>query len=395
MLAAVAGPRMILYTGKGGVGTTSLAAATARRLAASGRRTLVLSTDPAHGLGDVLELPLGPDVRPAGPLLDAQQVSAQDALDRRWRAVREWLGELLARSGAGHLSAEEPTVPPGLDELFGLLELHRHHERDAYDAIVVDCAATGATLRLLGLPDLARRWLGQAVPRRPGILATARSAARARPGEAVLGDVHEAVRGIVAMNELLRDSERVSVRLVTTPERIVLDETRRVFTYLALYGFPTDAIIVNRVLPPESGEWLAPVRERQRERMAQIETSFAPLPVLRAPHLPDEVVGEEMLDRLGAELFAGRDAAAVLHERATQDLVVGAREAILRLTLPFADKDEIAVRMVGSDLVVRAGGHRRALALPPALADYRPAGARFESGTLLVRFDREAVVADA
>ncbi len=391
----MAGPRTILYTGKGGVGKTSVAAATARRLAASGRRTLVLSTDPAHSLGDVLELPLGSDVRPAGPLLDAQQVSAQDELDRRWSAVREWLGELLARSGVGRVSAEELTVPPGLDELFGLLELHRHHERGAYDAIVVDCAPTGATLRLLGFPDLARRWLEQAFPRQSRMVTAARPFARALPDGAVLDDVHGAVRGIVAMNELLRDTERVSVRLVLTPERVVLDETRRTFTYLALYGFLTDAIVVNRVLPPESGDWLARWRERQREQMAEIQASFAPLPLLRAPHFPAEVVGPQMLDRLAASLFAAADPAAVLHERVTQELVVGAREATLRLGLPFADKDEIAVRMVGSDLVVRAGGHRRALALPPALAGYRPAGARLEADTLLVRFDREAVTADA
>ncbi len=383
-------PRTILYTGKGGVGKTSVAAATARRLAGAGLRTLVLSTDPAHSLGDVLEADLGPAPRPVGVGLDAQQVSAQDAMERRWAGVQEWLGELLVARGVDRISAEELTVPPGLDELFSLLELRRHVDEASYEAIVVDCAPTGETLRLLSFPDVARWWLEKAFPQQSRMVAAARPFSRGLPDPAVLDDVQQMVRGLVAMNEILRDHEHVSVRLVLTPERIVVDEARRTFTYLALYGFLTDAIVVNRVFPEETGAYFTGWRAHQREQLAAVRDGFGPVPVLCAPHFPEEVAGAAMLDRLGAELFAGMDAAAVLHEHITQELTVGAQAAELRLELPFATRGAIDVKKVGLELVVRVEDHKRTLALPPALGDYRPTGATFADGALHVTFDRPA-----
>jgi arsenite-transporting ATPase len=388
-------PRTILYTGKGGAGKTSVAAATARRLAAGGRRTLIVSTDPAHSLGDVLEAELAPEPRPVGENLHAQQVVAQAEMERHWAAVQDWLGELLVRRGIDRISAEELTVPPGLDELFSLLEIRRHHDEGDFDAIVVDCAPTGETLRLLSFPDVARWWLEKAFPQHSRMVAAARPFARALPDERVLGEVQRLLRNLIAMNEVLRDHERVSVRLVMTPEKLVIDEARRTFTYLSLYGFLTDAVIVNRVLPAEVDGYFGPWRERQAERMVEIEQSFAPVPVLSAPFFADEVLGAEMLDRLAAELFAGARPEAVLHDKITQELSVGAEDAELRIELPFARKGEIAVAKVGLDLVVRVGGHKRTLALPPALGDYRPTGATFEEGELRVTFDREKATADA
>jgi arsenite-transporting ATPase len=165
-------PRTILYTGKGGVGKTSVAAATARRCAAAGLRTIVVSTDPAHSLGDALEAQLGAQPTAVGERLWAQQVAAQDELERNWRAVQDWLGEMLVERGVDRISAEELTVPPGLDELFSLLQIKRHHEDGRYDVVVVDCAPTGETLRLLSFPDVARWWLEKVFPARGALLAT-------------------------------------------------------------------------------------------------------------------------------------------------------------------------------------------------------------------------------
>jgi arsenite-transporting ATPase len=384
-------PRTILYTGKGGVGKTSVAAATARSCAAAGQRTLVLSTDPAHSLADALGVPLGSEPTAVGENLDAQQVQAQDELERNWTAMQDWLGQLLVERGVDRISAEELTVPPGMDELFSLLQLKRHHSGDRYDVIVVDCAPTGETLRLLSFPDVARWWIQKVFPQQGRILDAARPFARAMldvelPGQVVLDEVGALVRNLVAMNELLRDHERVSLRLVMNPDRMVVDEARRTFTYLNLYGFLTDAVVVNRIFPADVGAYFDVWRERQQAQLRDIEDAFGPVPVLRAPYFADEVVGPEMLDALAGELFAGTDPAAQLHSRLAHELDVGGDGATLRLDLPFAQKGDVALRKVGQELIVRVDGHKRTLVLPPALAGHRPSGATLRDGALEVTF---------
>jgi arsenite/tail-anchored protein-transporting ATPase len=388
-------PRTILYTGKGGVGKTSVAAATARIAAANGVDTVVLSTDPAHSLADCLQIEIGSEPTQIGERLWAQQVAAQDEMERNWAAVQDWLGEMLLERGVDRISAEELTVPPGMDELFSLLQIKRHHEEGRFGCVIVDCAPTGETLRLLSFPDVARWWLQKVFPQSSQMLNAARPFARAMlditlPGEAVLDDVQRLVRNLIAMNEILRDSESVSVRLVMTPDRMVVDEARRTFTYLNLYGYLTDAVIVNRVFPEEVGAYFGPWRERQLAALADVQDAFAPVPVLRAPYFGEEVVGGEMLDRLGARVFDGLDPAAVLHDALTQELVVGADAAELRLDLPFAEKGDISVKKIGLELVVRVDGHKRTLMLPPALGDYRPTGASFDGAALHVTFDGPA-----
>ena len=387
--------RTILYTGKGGVGKTSVAAATARCCAAAGQRTIVLSTDPAHSLSDALGERLGGEPTRLGPHLWGQEVAAQDELERNWSAVQEWLGEILVERGVDRISAEELTVPPGLDELFSLLALRRHHESDEYDVIVVDCAPTGETLRLLSFPDVARWWLQKIFPAQNQLLAAARPFARAMldislPGEAVLDDVNRLVANLIAMNEILRDHEHVSIRLVTNPDRMVIDESRRTFTYLNLYGFLTDAVIVNRIFPATVGPYFDAWRERQQEQLSEVSDAFAPVPVLRAPYFETEVQGPAMLDRLGAALFGERDPAAVLHRRLAAELAIGDGTATIRLDLPFADKGSISCKKVGLELIVRVAGQKRTIMLPPGLGRMRPTGAVFEDGALAVHFGPDA-----
>jgi arsenite/tail-anchored protein-transporting ATPase len=388
-------PRTILITGKGGVGKTSVAAATARRCAADGHRTIVLSTDPAHSLADALRRPIGSEPTQVGERLWAQQVVAQEEMERNWAAVQDWLRPLLVERGVDRISAEELTVPPGLDELFSLLALRRHHDEDRFAVVVVDCAPTGETLRLLSFPDVGRWWLEKVFPQQGSLLAAARPLARAMldvslPGDAVLDDVGRLVRSLVAMHEILRDTERASVRLVMTPDRMVVDEARRTFTYLNLYGYLTDAVIVNRVFPEAVGPYFEVWRERQLDALAEVRSAFAPVPVLPAPFFGEEVVGEAMLDRLGDAVLGERDAAAVLHDRVTQALEVPERDAQLRLDLPFAERGDVTLKKIGLELVVRVDGHKRTLMLPPALADFRPTGAALEDGALRVSFDAPA-----
>jgi len=301
-------PRTILYTGKGGVGKTSVAAATARRCAASGLRTVVLSTDPAHSLSDALETELGPDPCPVADLLWAQEVQAEREMEANWAAVQRWLGALLADRGVMDIAAEELSVPPGMDELFSLLQIKRHHESGRFDVVIVDCAPTGETLRLLGFPDIAHWWLEKVFPWERRLMAAAKPIARMMdvemPGDDALGEVQRLVEHLIAMNEILRDHTRATIRLVMNPDRMVIKEAQRTFTYLNLYGYLTDAVVVNRVFPDELvggyfGEWHA----RQRERLEDVRAGFAPLPLLEARYFEEEVVGPRMLDRLGDELF--------------------------------------------------------------------------------------------
>src|SRR5213080_2675674 len=303
-------PRTILYTGKGGVGKTSVAAASARRCAAAGLRTVVLSTDPAHSLSDSLEAELGSSPTPCGDNLWAQEVQAQEEMERHWEAVQDWMGELLAERGVDRITADELTVPPGMDELFSLLQLKRHHESGEWEAIVVDCAPTGETLRLLSFPDVARWWLEKVFPHERQIMAAARPIARtlldvSLPGEAVFADVHRLVENLIAMNEILRDASTASVRLVMNPDKMVIGEAMRTFTYLNLYGYLTDAVVVNRIFPSDVGDYFAAWRAVQEQHLELVRSAFDPVPVLQAPYFDQEVVGDQMLDRLAGSLFTG------------------------------------------------------------------------------------------
>src|ERR687893_446343 len=301
-------PRTILYTGKGGVGKTSVAAASARRCAAAGLRTVVLSTDPAHSLSDSFEVELGGDPTPCGDNLFGQEVQAQEEMERHWEAVQTWLGELLADRGVDSISAEELTVPPGMDELFSLLQIKSHYEADEFDCVIVDCAPTGETLRLLSFPDVAKWWLEKVFPWERRLMAAARPLARGlldvpMPDEAVFDDVERLVRNLVAMNAILRDRASTSIRLVMNPDRMVVKEAMRTFTYLKLYGYLTDAVVVNRLLPAEG--YFAAWREAQEEQLELVRSAFAPVPVLTADLFEREVVGDEMLDRLAGAVFNG------------------------------------------------------------------------------------------
>jgi arsenite/tail-anchored protein-transporting ATPase len=385
-------PRTILYTGKGGVGKTSVAAATARRCAAAGLRTIVLSTDPAHSLSDSLEVALGPEPSPAGDRLWGQEVRAQREMETHWASVQSWLSGLLADRGIEQIRAEELTVPPGMDELFSLLQIKRHHEDGEFDVVVVDCAPTGETLRLLGFPDIARWWLEKVFPWEGRLLGAARPLARtfdvALPGPEVFEQVRRLTRGLIEMNLILRDRERSSIRLVMNPDRMVIKEAQRTFTYLNLYGYLTDAVIVNRIFPEDvAGGYFGPWRERQREHLQAVHEGFAPVPVLEARYFEHEVVGGPMLDRLGEELFGRHAAHEVLHSELAQELTMDDGAAVLRLPIPFSEKADIDLKKVGDELIVAVGGEKRTIILPSALAAQRPAGASFEHGTLKVTFE--------
>ena len=376
--APTGAPRTILYTGKGGVGKTSVAAASARRAAAAGLRTVVLSTDPAHSLSDALELDLGSDPTPAGENLWGQEVQAQREMEANWSQVQGWLGQILHERGVMDIAAEELTVPPGMDELFSLLQIKRHHESGLYDVIIVDCAPTGETLRLLSFPEIAKWWLEKVFPVERRMVAAARPIAKTfldmdLPGEEVLAEVNGLVRNLIAMNDILRDSGRASIRLVMNADRMVINEAQRTFTYLNLYGYLTDAVIVNRLFPDEVGDgYFGPWRERQTERLSDITNGFAPVPVLKARYFADHDVAALLLAEQAHEFSEGPDGATTL-----------------RIRVPFAERSQVSLKQVGSELIVAAGREKRTLILPPALARRRTNGAKLRDGALEVTFPGE------
>ena len=387
-------PRTILYTGKGGVGKTSVAAATARRCAAAGLRTVVMSTDPAHSLSDSLCTPLSGEPVEIAPNLFGQEVQAQREIEQHWDGVSRWLGDLLAQQGVDRISADELTVPPGMNELFSLLQIKRHHDGGEFDVIVVDCAPTGETLRLLSFPDVCTWWLEKVFPWQSRWVAAARPFAKGMldmplPPDGVLEEVERLVRNLVAMNGILRDPESTSVRLVMSPDRMVVREAMRTFTYLNLYGYLTDAVIVNRLFPEEAEDgYFADWRRLQQEQMELVRSGFSPVPILTAPYLPQEVMGEAMLDTLATSVFGELDAHAVLHSKLSQELSAANGHATLRLSLPFADREEIDLKKIGLDVIVTVAGEKRTIILPAAMTAYRTKGARLRDGALEVLFER-------
>ncbi|HVD57039.1 MAG TPA: TRC40/GET3/ArsA family transport-energizing ATPase [Thermoleophilaceae bacterium] len=383
------GPRTILYTGKGGVGKTSVAAASARRCAAAGLRTVVLSTDPAHSLSDSLECELGSEPTPVAADLFGQEVQAQEEMERHWDSVQDWLGSLLEERGVDRIAAEELTVPPGMDELFSLLQIKRHHDEAEFDCVIVDCAPTGETLRLLSFPDVVTWWLERVLPSQRRFAPWARSLFDVPlPADGVFDDLERLARNLVAMNGILRDGSRTTVRLVTNADRMVVKEAMRTFTYLNLYGYLTDAVVVNRLLPAE-GYFLA-WSETQGEQLELVRSAFDPVPVLTAPYLEREVVGPAMLDRLAGEVFGELDPAAVLHSEIGQRLVTDNGRATLRVKVPFAQKGDLSLKKIGLEVIVRVGSQKRTLMLPPALAAYAASGARFEDGALEISFEKRS-----
>jgi arsenite/tail-anchored protein-transporting ATPase len=397
--------RVLLFTGKGGVGKTSVAAATAARAARRGARVLVTSTDPAHSLADALDVALGdrptPVSLPAGTArsggsLAGQQLDAQLRLEQHWGEVRDYLRSLLSWGGVGDVAAEELVTLPGLDELFSLIELQQQVLGGRYDLVVVDCAPTAETLKLLALPD-ALRWyadrvLGPGARMARAVRPLARSLGSVAaefplPGDHVAGAVDRLHLDLTGVHELLTDPTRSSVRLVVNPERLVLAEAQRTATSLSLFGYAVDALVVNRLLPDHlTDPYLARWKQRHAQHLHEARTAFAPLPVLTAPLFDDELAGVGDLMELGEQLYGERDEQAVLHVAPPVTVEVVDDRLVLRVALPFATEDQLELHQRGEALHVKVAGAKRVVHLPAALRRRDVSGARLRDGVLEVRF---------
>jgi arsenite-transporting ATPase len=384
--------RIVLFTGKGGVGKTTAASATALRLADRGLRTLLLSTDVAHSLADALDVPLGDAPTEVAPNLWAAQIDTQRRFERAWSDVQAFLVDLLARGGVDPVTADELTVLPGIDEVLALLAVRELAETERWDALVVDCAPTAETLRLLALPEALGWYLQRVFPVQRRLARAVRPVAAvlgrgdAIPPETLFAALVRLSDELAGVRALLGDPEVTSVRLVLTPEAVVAAEARRTFTALALYGYSVDLVVANRVFPDGADAWRQGWARAQREQLVRIRESFAGLPVRELAYLPAEPVGLAALREVGAALYGCADpaptgpAAPQLRVEAEGDALV------LCLPLPLAERGEVDAVRAGDDLVVTVGGYRRVLSLPSALRRATVVGGRLEDGLLRVRF---------
>lgn len=389
--------RTILYTGKGGVGKTSVAAATALKAARSGKEVLVMSTDPAHSLSDAFDEPIGPDPSRMAEGLWAQEMDHSAMIEENWAEIQQYVSTVFEWQGTESIAAEEFAMLPGMDELFGLLMVRRHNQAGEYDALIVDAAPTGETLKLLSLPDQMSWYVEKIFPiQRRAAKLVRPFANRARslppfPEDSVFAAGQRFYETIAGVEEILTDRENASVRLVTNAEKMVVAESRRAYTYLNLYDYGVDAVVVNKVLPDSiTDPYFTRWREAQQRHLQTIEDSFSPIPILKARLFDREMFGTDALEALAADVFEDADPLGILFRGAAHDIVRNGGGYEVIFNLPLADKSEVDLSKKGAELFVRVGSYRRNILLPDSLARLTAAGATIEEGQLKVRLEDDA-----
>jgi arsenite-transporting ATPase len=388
--------RVILMTGKGGVGKTSVAAATGLRCAELGYKTLVLSTDPAHSLADSFDLELSHDPKLVRPNLWGAELDALMELEGNWGAVKRYITQVLQARGLEGVEAEELAILPGMDEIFSLVRMKRHYDEGEFDVLIIDSAPTGTALRLLSLPEVAGWYMRRfykplqavSVALRPLVEPLFRPIAGfSLPNQEVMDAPYEFYEQIEALEKVLTDNTKTSVRLVTNPEKMVIKESLRAHAYLSLYNVATDMVVANRIIPdavtdPFFQRWKA----NQEQYRHEIHENFRPLPVKEVPLYSEEMCGLEALDRLKETIYGDEDPTQVYYKETTLRVVQADSQYSLEVYLPGIPKDKVDLSKTGDELNIRIGNHRRNLVLPQALAALKPSGAKMEDDYLKIRF---------
>ena len=386
--------RILLFTGKGGVGKSTVAAATATLAAAAGLRTLVLSTDAAHSLADAFGVTVGPEPEEVAPGLFVHQVDAQLRFEQSWAEIQGYLLTVLEVAGVDPVAAEELTVIPGAEEVLALLELRQHALSDEWDVIVVDCAPTAETLRLLALPEALGWYMTRVFPVERRVVKAlrpvlSRAAGVPMPEDDVFAAVERLHAEIDEVRTLLT-GPGASVRLVLTPEQVVLAEARRSYTTLSLFGYRVDGVVANRIFPASDADpWRSGWVAAQASVLEEVADSFADVEVWRSEYRATEPVGRAALEDLGRQVYGDSDPLAVPAGREPFRVTRTSDGAVLHLRLPLVDRADVDLARDGDDLVVTVASYRRLLTLPTGLARHRVAGARVEGGELQVRFAAE------
>lgn len=396
--------RILLYTGKGGVGKTSMSAATAVRCADLGYRTVVLSTDPAHSLGDSFDRRIGNELTLLAPNLWGQEIDLLHQMDKYWGRVQDYLNVLFAWRGMESLVAEETSVLPGMEELASLMQITHLAESGNYDVIVIDAAPTGSTLQLLSFPEMARWYIEKVFPFQRKTIQLARPFMKRFGGDMPLpeDDVFDSIEDLIDVLErtsaLLSNGAISSMRLVLNPEKMVVKEAQRAYTYLNLYGYAVDAVVCNRVFPQHlADDYFKQWKQSQKDNLQFVEEAFHPLPIFKIPFFEQELVGEAMLRRTAEEVFGKElqregagDPTHTFYAGSPQKIFAQNGNYVLSIPLPMLERDQVNLhRSVVDELIIRIGNWKRNIALPTGLARLEIAGAEYEADRLNILFERE------
>jgi arsenite-activated ATPase ArsA len=389
--------RILLYTGKGGVGKTSVAAATALLSARRGYRTMVLSTDIAHSLADAFDVPLGPEPTFIEPNLWGQEPDVYHNIARYWATIQTYMAELFSWRGLDAVLAEEMTVLPGMDELGNLLWIADHVESGDYDVIVVDAAPTGETLRLLSLPEASRWWIERIAPigrrvSRIGRPMLERIIGVPMPRDEVFAAAERLLDRLDKVHRLLADPEHASVRIVLALEKLSIVEAQRSFTYFHLFGYPSDLVVCNRVLPAglDGDGSFGNMRAAQQRYLPEVMAQYTPVPVRTVPQFDREMIGTDRLAEIGHALFGDGDPTEFFYRGRPYRVITEDGGHVLEVALPFSSREDIQLNRDGDELLLQVDGLRRTIVLPRALVDAPTMGAKMEDGVLRIRFQGRA-----
>ncbi|HWR53294.1 MAG TPA: TRC40/GET3/ArsA family transport-energizing ATPase [Bryobacteraceae bacterium] len=396
--------RILFCSGKGGVGKTSLAAATGVRLAQLGKRTLVMSIDPAHSLADSFDLEMElfhgrtADPLPINDRLSIQELNIQKEIRRHWQEISSYIVSVLRTTGIGGVEAEELAILPGMEELSAMMYINQYRREARYDVIVLDAAPTAESLRFISMPTTLDWYMKHIFPFQRSVLKAVRPIANRvapfeLPTDNYFANIENLFEKLEGVDTLMEDPEVTSVRLVTNPEKMVLRETQRAFVYFSLHGLTVDSVIVNRVLPEQvSDTFFSEWHASQRRILTEIEEYFAPVPVKRVPLFTHEVLGRQRLEELAAVLYPeGEDPAAVTRTERPYSFVKNEGHYEVRMRLPFAEKGEVGLFKKGDELVVEIGSFRRHIGLPTSMASLVPTRARLESRMLTVELKEQGL----
>lgn len=384
--------RIILYTGKGGVGKTSVAAATAVKSAKRGMKTLVVSTDPAHSLGDSLDIQLSNEPVEIDKNLWAQEIDAIHEVEEGWGKVQKYLTELFTAKAVKDITTQELTVFPGMEDLLSLLRILKYYKEGRFDTIIIDCAPTGETLALLSFPEMLRWWMEKLFPIKKKAIKIAGPLAESilkipMPSAQVLDEIDNMYYQLDEMKKIFSDRDITSIRIVVNPEKMVIKEAQRSFTYLNIYDFNVDAVVVNRVIPENvTDDYFKVWKDIQRKYKTDIIESFSPIPIYYAPLFETEVVGMTMLNRMEEEIFKNEDPIEIKYNGKAQKVNKDGEDYILAIDMPFMDKKDLSLNQKGDQLIIKAGSIKRNITLPRTLLDFSIKRAKFEDEMLKIWF---------